>query len=147
MLTAYFEGQTIPQNRPLIHISLWWGLWSGELSKAKCHEFRSLQNPKSLKMFCPISQPNVGRLKVMRSYFKGIDELFQTSHCDHESMHVWQQGGLRNVGCMVREIALLFCYCQRQRPFIYGQKVKCAKQFFQDISTKSLWIQDCYTPF
>ena len=35
--------------------------------------------------------------------FNGIDEGFQTSHSDHESMHVWQQG---NIGCVEQSVRL-----------------------------------------
>ena len=102
---SYFDGQTIPQNRPLIHISQWWGLWSGELSK------RSLQNPNSLKMFCSIPQPNVYGFQIIISYFNGTDEGFPASHRDLKSMHAWQQDGVMNVGCVVHETATYFAFC------------------------------------
>ena len=52
-----------------------------------------------MKLFCLTCQPHVdGFFKVMVPYFNGIDEGFQTSQSEHESMHIWQKGSLRNIG-------------------------------------------------
>ena len=106
-LMAYCESLMNPQNWPLKHINL----WSQEPSKAKSHRHKSLQNPKILKMFCSISQPNVNGFKLSIHQFKGLVMPVKIRYCRLKSVHVWQYGGHGIVGHMVQEMVILFSYC------------------------------------
>ena len=64
---------------------------------------RKQQNPKSLKMFCSLCQPNVNGFKISIHQFKRVVILVEIRYCRPKSIHVWQQGGLGNFGCMVLE--------------------------------------------
>ena len=94
-----------PKNRPFMHINLGWSLWSGDHSKVKSQKYISLKNPKSLKIFCSICQPNVNGFELSIHQFKGIITPIKIRYCRPKSIHFWQQGDLGNVGCKVLEAA------------------------------------------
>ena len=76
-----------------------------------------------LKLLCLICQPKVDGFKVMMPHFNGNDEGLQTSCRDLKSMH------LGNVGHVVHEMAIFFCYCLG--PFVLrsSKNEKCMKLF------------------
>ena len=69
-LMAYLEGLMNPENWPLVHISVGWGLWPWHPAKAKTQNLRPPKIPNSLKMFLLISWPNANGFKLFLHQFK-----------------------------------------------------------------------------
>ena len=137
----------IPHNRPLIHISLGWGLWSVQSFKVKSHKMRNLKMEVGRKSLFSISRPNVDGFRISKHLLKGLLMPVKIRYCKPKSMHFWQQGGLGNVDRLVRDTLALDLKCNRCDGDEKSQNSKCPKKFLLDILVKSQWILAYDTAF
>ena len=110
-------------------------VWISFQSEApKC---RKRKNGKCAKFLVSISWPNFNGFKLSIHNLKALTMPVKMQYCKLKYMQVWQQDGLINVGLMVHEMAILFCYCLR--PFwVRDSKIKISRNGFRSISLPNL---------
>ena len=121
-------------HRPMeYHHLMWiWGYTAAVVNfVARCHFCA-----RCLKLVCLISRPNVGWLKVMISYFNGIDELFQTSQWPW--IHAFDNRAASEMLISLRAKRQILLHLPLGWEIRKIQK--CQKQFFLDILAKSRCI-------